>query len=82
MTGDEVIVVDLAPFGRFHLAAILRERTARMELAARRRVDRARNFDLKLDRRFFRIRIEVGNGRQQRLGARPETGSGPYTKER
>jgi predicted ATP-grasp superfamily ATP-dependent carboligase len=77
VTGDEVIVVDLAPFGRFHLAAILREGTARMEFTARRRVDWARNFAFKLDRRFFRIRIEVRNGRQQRLGARPETGSGP-----
>ncbi len=77
MTGDEVIVVDLAPFGRFHLAAILREGTARMEFTARRRVDRARNFAFKHDRGFFRIRVEVGNSREQRLGARPETGSGP-----
>ncbi len=72
-----MIVVELAPFGRFHLAAFLREGTARMELTARRWVDRAGNFALKLDRGFFRIRVEVGNGREQRLGARPETGSGP-----
>ncbi len=72
-----MIVVEFTPFRRFLLAAILREGTARVEFTARRRVDRARNFDLKLDRRIFRIRIEVGNGRQQRLGARPETGSGP-----
>ncbi len=77
-----MIVVDFAPFGRFRLAAILCVRTARMELAARRRVDRARNFAFKLDRRFFRIRVEVGNSREQRLGARPEMGSGPYTKSR
>ncbi len=77
MTGDEVIVVDLAPFGRFHLATILREGTARMEFTARRRVDWARNFAFKLDCGFFRIRVEVGNSRKQRLGARPETGSGP-----
>ncbi len=68
MTGDEVIVVELAPFGRFRLAAILREGTARVELTARRRVYRARNFALKLGRRFFRIRVEVGNSREQRLG--------------
>ena len=72
-----MIVVDLAPFGRFHLAAILGVRTSRMELAARRRVDRARNFAFSFDRGFFRIRVEVGNSREQRLGARPETGSGP-----
>ncbi len=77
-----MIVVDFTPFGRFLLAAILREGTARMKLAARRRVDRARYFAFKLDRRFFRIRVEVGNSREQRLGARPETGSGPYTKSR
>ena len=77
MTGDEVFVVNLAPFGRFRLAAILGVRTARVELTARRRVDRARNFAFKLDRGFFRIRVEVGNSREQRLGARPETGSGP-----
>ncbi len=77
MTGDEVIVVDLAPFGRFRLASILCERTARMEFTARRRVDWARNFAFKLDSGFFRILVEVGNSREQRLGARPETGSGP-----
>ncbi len=77
-----MIAVDLAPFGRFRLAAILCVRTSGVELTARRRVDRARNFAFKLDRRFFRIRVEVGNSREQRLGARPETGSGPYTKER
>ncbi len=72
-----MIVVDLAPFGRFRLAAILCEGTARVELTARWWVYRARNFAFKLDRRFFRIRVEVGNSREQRLGARPETGSGP-----
>ena len=68
MAGDEVIVVDLAPFGLLRRAAILREGTARVELAARRRVYRARNFALQLGRRFFRIRVEVGNSREQRLG--------------
>ncbi len=77
MTGDEVIVVDLAPFGRFRLAAILREGTARVELTARRREYRARNFAFKLDCRFFRIRVKGWDRREQRLGARPETGSGP-----
>ncbi len=72
-----MIIVDLAPFGRFRLAAILHEGAARMEFAARRRADGARNFAFKLDRGFFRIRVEVGNSREQRLGARPETGSGP-----
>ncbi len=72
-----MIVVDLAPFGRFRLAAILHEGTARMEFTAQRRVDRARNFAFQLDRRFLRIRVEVGNSGEQRLGARPETGSGP-----
>ena len=39
-----------------------------MELAARRRVQRAGNFTFELDSGFFRVRVEVGNGRQQRLG--------------
>ncbi len=69
MTGDKVIVVDFAPFGRLRLAAILHESTASVELAARRRVDRARNFAFELDRRLLGIRVEVGNGREQRLGA-------------
>ena len=77
MTGDEVLVVDFAPFGRFRLAAVLCEGTARMELTARWRAYRARDFSLELDRRFFGVRVEVGNSREQRLGARPETGSGP-----
>ncbi len=72
-----MIVVDLAPFGRFRLAAILCVRASGVELTARWWVDRARNFAFKLYRRFFRIRVEVGNSREQRLGARPETGSGP-----
>ena len=70
MAGDEVIVVDLAPFGLLRRAAILREGTARVELAARRRVYRARNFAFKLDRRLLRIGIQRGNSREQRLGIR------------
>ena len=38
MARDEVIVVDLAPFGLLRLATILREGAARMEFSARRRV--------------------------------------------
>ncbi len=68
MARDEVIVVDLAPFGRFRLAAILREGAARMEFTARRRVYRARNFAFELGRRLFGVRVEVGNSREQRLG--------------
>ena len=49
---------------------ILRVGTARVELTARRRVDRARNFALELDRRFLSIRVEVGNSREQCFGIR------------
>ncbi len=72
-----MIVVDLAPFGLLRLAAILREGTARVEFTARRRVNRARNFAFQLNRGFLRIRVEMRNGGEQRLGARPEAGSGP-----
>ncbi len=75
MTSDEVFVVDFPPFGRFRRAASLRESTSGVKLAARRRIDRARNLAFELDRGFSRIRVEEGNGPEQRLGARPETGS-------
>ncbi len=68
MARDEVIVVDLAPFGLLRLATILREGAARMEFTARRRVYRARNFAFELGRRLFGVRVEVGNSREQRLG--------------
>ena len=72
-----MIVVEFTPFRRFLLAAVPRVGTARMEFSARRRVDRARNFAFQLNRGFLRIRVEMGNGGEQRLGARPEAGSGP-----
>ena len=68
MAGDQMIVV-LGDQGRLFAAAyVLDEGAAGMELAARRRVCRARYLALELDRILLRVRIQRGNRRQQRLG--------------